>query len=261
MRRIFEWIGGFAIVAFSFYFTDKVSLLVASKSDLMGEIKEVSASYEQSPVDAIIDADNNTIIPGKFGRTVNDQESYLSMHDFGSFNENYLVYDYIKPEKSLEDNKDKYITSGNKINRRVALIVRDNEEVKKFLIQSQVLFDELVKESVDSNENIELINGANSKSEFNAINSKIKGKSKLCLKEESNLDLCKKNGYYMIDPKVKLMGTNILEVKSLLEPGSIILLSSSAKVEDVKLILKELEYKDLSIVHISRLIDEKESVR
>lgn len=261
MRRIFEWIGGFAIVAFSFYFTDKVSLLVAAKSDLMGEIKAVSASYEEKPVDAIIDDDEGTIVPGKFGRTVNDQESYLSMHDFGSFNENYLVYDFIKPEKSLEDHKDKYITSGNKSNRQVSIIVENNEEAKKFLINSKVPFNEVRKEFLEENENIELINGANTKDEFNALNSKLKGKSKLCLKDESDIALCKKNGYYLIDPKLKLTSTNILEIKSSLDPGSIILFSSTAKLEDIKLILKELEYKDLSTVHISKLIDEKESTR
>lgn len=261
MRRIFEWIGGFAIVAFSFYFTDKVSLLVANKSDLMQEIKQVSSIYEESPVDAVINIEDNTIIPGQFGRTVNSQESYLSMHDFGTFNENYLVYDYVKPEKSLEDNKDKYITSGNKKQRKVSLIVRDNADVESFLINLKTPFNKVVSKPENADENIEIINAADSKDSFNSLNSKLKGKSKICLKEASLEESCKKNGYYLIDAKLKLTGTNLIEIKNSIEPGTIILLTSTARIEDLKVIMNEIEYKDLDVVHISKLIDEKERAR
>ncbi len=261
MRRIFEWIGGFAIVAFSFYFTDKVSLLVANKSDLMQEIKAVSAEYEESPIDAVIDEEDNTIVPGKFGRTVNNQESYLSMHDFGMFNENYLVYDYVKPEKSLEDNKDKYILAGNKNKRQVSLVVSDNQEIVNYLDSSNRKYNLAVDEMIEPNENVELLNGASTKEKFNSLNSKLKDASKLCLKDVSDEALCKKNKYFLIDPKIKLTSTNLIEAKNAIEPGSIILLTSSAKLESLKVILNELEYKDLEIVHISKLIDEKERGR
>ena len=52
VKRIFEWIGGFTLIAFSFYFTDQVSTLVLSKSELMKEIKEVSINYNEKPIDA-----------------------------------------------------------------------------------------------------------------------------------------------------------------------------------------------------------------
>lgn len=261
MRRIFEWIGGFAIVAFSFYFTDRVSLLVANKSDLMQEIKAVSAEYEETPVDAIIDEEDNSIIPGKFGRTVNNQESYLSMHDFGMFNENYLVYDYVKPEKSLEDNKDKYILSGNKNKRQVSLVVLENSEIVNYLDSLKKTYNLSVEEMVEKEDNVELINGASEKDKFADLNTKLKGKNKICIKDVSDESLCKKNDYYLINPQLKLTSTNLIEVKNALVPGSIILLTSSAKLDSLKVILNELEYKDLEIVHISKLIDEKERGR
>ncbi len=261
MRRIFEWIGGFAIVAFSFYFTDRVSLLVASKSDLMQEIMAVSDVYEVEPIDAVINLEDNTIVPGKFGRVVNSQESYLSMHDFGSFNENYLVYDYIKPKTSLEDNKDKFILAGNANERQVSLLVLNNEEAAKFLSASKVPFDVVVSEVTEPQENVELINGATSRDKFNALNAKLKDEAKLCLRDVSDEELCRKNNYYLIDAQLKLTSTNLIEIKKQLEPGSIILLTSTAKLENVKTILNELEYKDLEVVHISKLIDEKERGR
>lgn len=257
MRRIFEWIGGFAIVAFSFYFTDRVSLLVAEKSDLMQEIKAVSSEYEQRPVNAIIDEEKNTIIPGQFGRTVNSQESYLSMHDFGTFNENYLVYDYIKPESSLEDNKDKYITSGNNHNRLVSFIVDDNEEIADKLTSLSLPFNKTTDTFTELTENVELINIASTKDKFNSLNNKLKDKSKLCLVGRSDEALCKKNKYYLIDPKLKLTSTNLIEIKNALDPGAIILFTPTAKAENLNVILNELEYKDLKVVHVSQLIDEK----
>lgn len=261
MRKIFEWIGGFAIVAFSFYFTDKVSLLVANKSDLMQEIKAVSSVYEESPVDAQIDDENNSIIPGEFGRTVNSQESYLSMHDFGSFNENYLVFDYIKPKKSLEDNKDKYITSGIKSKRQISIISLNNLDISQYLEASKVPFNKVVDSFDQKNESIELINGASIKDKFNALNSKLTKESKFCLKEFSNIDLCKKNDYYLVDPQIKLNSSNLIEVKNSIGPGSIILVTSTAKLEDLKVIMSDIDRKDLSIVLLSKLVDERERSR
>lgn len=258
MRRIFEWIGGFALIAFSFYFTDRVSILVANKSDLMQEIKTVSKSYEVEAENAQIDEKANTIIPGKFGKTVNSEESYLEMHDFGSFNENYLVFDYIKPSKSLEDNKDKFITGGNPKNRRISIILEKNEIVEKYLDENKISYNILLEEYSNIKDNVEIINIAPTKEKFNEIDKKIKT-SKICIKDRSTIELCMKKAYYLVDPKISLNSTNLIDVKNNIAPGSIILITSSARLEDIKLILNEIEYKDLEIVNISKLIDEKES--
>lgn len=258
MRRIFEWIGGFALIAFSFYFTDKVSLLVASKSDLMKEIEAVSSIYETKSVDAVINTIDNTIIPGKYGRVVNSQESYLEMHDFGSFNENYLVFDYIKPEKSLEDNKDKFITSGNKEKRRISFII-DNEEVEKYFDSEEIKYDKMLKKYESVKDNAEIINGANNKIDFKEIDSKVKNTAKICLKGESDIELCKKNGYYLVDAKSLSTQNDFMQVKNNIAPGAIILVKTGAKLENVKYILDEVNYKDLEIVKLSMLISEKES--
>lgn len=259
MRKIFEWMGGFALIAFSFYFTDRVSLLVANKSELMQEIKSVSSTYETPAIDAVIDIDNNSIVPGKFGKRVNSQESYLNMHDFGTFNENYLIFDFIKPEKSLVDNKDKFISSGNPSNRNISFIIKDNEEVEQYFNESKINYDIVLNKYKITSEYAEIINGASEKTEFNNLNNKIDNSKRICLKDTSNLDLCKKGSYYLIAPKLELTNTNLIEIKNVSSPGSIILISSGVKLENVKLMLNEIGYKDLNIVHISKLIDEKES--
>lgn len=259
MKRIFEFIGGFALIAFSFYFTDRVSLLVASKSELMQEIKSVSATYETSPVDAMIDTKNNTIIPGKYGRTVNSQESYLEMHDFGSFNENYLVFDYIKPQKSVLDNKDLFITGGNPSYRRISLILESNESIEEYLNKTNVSYNKIILEEEKLPKNVEAINGANLKEDFNKIDSTLRNSTKLCIKTQNNINLCKKKSYFLIEPKLTLESANLIEIKNNISSGSIILITSKAKLEDLKLLLQEAEYKDLEIVKLSILISEKES--
>ena len=182
MRKIFEWIGGFALIAFSFYFTDKVSLMVAGKSELMQEIKSVSGTYEVKPENAVINIKDNSIVPGRFGRIVNSEESYLSMHGFGSFNENFLVFDYIKPDHSLEDNKDKFITAGNPNKREISFIIIENEEIEDLFNKEQIKYNK-VQETYDStNELVEIINGSK-KSDFNGFNSKLKSKPKIYVRK------------------------------------------------------------------------------
>lgn len=253
MRRIFEWIGGFALIAFSFYFTDKVSLLVASKSELMQEIQTVSANYEVEPVDAKIE--DESIIPGKYGKKVDDKESYLSMHEFGSFNENYLVFDYLKPKNSLEDNKDKFIISGNPDNRNISIISLGNKDIENYLNSEKIDYDLVVTEYIKNPENVELINGADTKELFNKLDSQLE--TKICLNNESDIDSCKKRSYYLLNPEKSLNGTNLITLKDSIASGDIILITSGAKLEDFMLLKKEIEYKDLNIVFVSKLISEK----
>ena len=260
MKRIFEWIGGFALIAFSFYFTDRVSLLVANKSKLMLEIKEVSAEYEEKPTDAVINKDDNTIIPGKFGKKVNDEESYLNMHDFGSFNENFLIFDYIKPNKSLEDNKDKYITKGNPNNRKVSIILEEGSDLEEYFTVQEIPYNIIAtKKSTLTSTKGELINGAPLETDFKKIHSYLEDEKHICIKEYSNETMCKKLSYYIVNPQIHLKNSNISEIKNQITPGSLILASKNTKLENIILILNEIKYKDLEIVYISNLIDEKAS--
>ena len=50
------------------------------------------------------------------------------MEDFNAFNENFLKFNDITPEISLEDNKDKIIIKGNSKKRSVSLILEQDKE-------------------------------------------------------------------------------------------------------------------------------------
>ena len=123
--KYYKFIGIISIVVFSFYLTDFITDLAINSNTLMQNIRNNSVNYEVLSVDAIID--DNTIIPGIKGKKVNEMESFINMKDFGSFNTNYLIYDDIKPDISLEDNYDKIIISGNKKIRQITFLIKDNK--------------------------------------------------------------------------------------------------------------------------------------
>ena len=77
----------------------------------MQNIEEIEEKYKEVATNAIIDGEY--IVPGVMGRMVNKTKSFVNMKSFGVFNEYYLIFDNVKPDISLEDNKDKIITSGN----------------------------------------------------------------------------------------------------------------------------------------------------
>ena len=95
--------------------------LVNRKDPLMNKINLLKDKYEILPVNAILE--DNTIIPGIKGKSVNLDKSYENMKKSGIFREDYLIYNDILPSEMLSNNMDKYIIKGNDYNNRVALLI------------------------------------------------------------------------------------------------------------------------------------------
>lgn len=253
MKKIFSLIGGFALILVSFYLTDKVSFMIINKSYLMKEIETASSLYNEKPCNAIINKENNSIIPGKYGKKINEYNSYNKMKDFKVFNQNFLVYDYIKPDESLEDNKDKYIISGNKSNRNVSIILEYNEELMGFLNSEKIKYDVILEKETDYKKEISYINGAYNQDDFYKINKLIK--TPLCIKKYSNISLCLKENYYIISPEIVIY-KDYLSFKKI-NNGSLILIKNNTSLENINLLIKDLRYKNLEPVYVSTLIKEK----
>ena len=67
LKKFFETIGCLSIIVFSFYFTNMVSLIVANKSTLMNDVKNVTSLYNVDAVDAkIINNDDNNFFINLF---------------------------------------------------------------------------------------------------------------------------------------------------------------------------------------------------
>lgn len=257
MRKYYQYLGLALIMAFSFYYTEKIALIVLNKNPLMQEIHQEKGNYEEEYVNATIDGDY--IIPGINGLTVNTRESFYNMQELEVFNHYYLVFDQVKPEISLEDNKDKIINKGNSKLKQVSIMLEEYSIIGEYLKEQQFKANLLVNyDDYEANNYFEVIN--NDIEGFESLENSLnlnKENKHLCLVNEKNKDLCLKKKNYLIEPTTILNSTNYINVKNKLESGSIILIDKTAKLADVKLLLKEIKFKNYQIVYLSELISEE----
>lgn len=192
-----------------------------SKDDLMIYINEVKEDYEILSVDAIIE--DNTIIPGVNGISVNSKKSYSKMKALDVFNEYYLEFEQVKPVVSLSDNKDKIIIKGNKNKNAVSIIIKDNHNVKDYL-------------------------------ENTGYDINYHGTCVMDLNES-----CKDNEYKLKSSLI-LNHQNILTLKNKVSSGDIILIEENVSVSEIKLLLDEINYRDLTIISLNKLISEENNI-
>ena len=256
MKKFFQILGLVSILVFSFYYTDKIALLVEQKNPVLQEIKEKKESLKVKSVNATIVDDS--IIPGISGSVVNVEKSFQKMRSLNAYNEYYLVYDEVKPVISLSDNKDKIIVSGNKRKNQVSLIIASDSNLINYFSAYKVNL--LVnKDNYFKTNQFELINNENNKKLFNQVNTlldKDNLNKKLCILNDYNKKLCLENDNYLVKPSLKLTHSSIIKVKNSLENGSIILIDKSAKKEDIAILLKQIKFQDLEIVYLSQLLKE-----
>ncbi|MDD3392693.1 MAG: hypothetical protein PHE54_04065 [Bacilli bacterium] len=133
MKHFFQIIGLLTIVCASFILTEKTSTVVKEADTIMVKIKENASKYSVAPVEAVIT--NNTVIPGINGLEVNQQKSYYEMKRIGTFNDQFLQYDEVAPSITIKGQYDKYVISGNKTIKQVALlfILDDDTEIDEIL--------------------------------------------------------------------------------------------------------------------------------
>ncbi len=109
---------------FSFLLIKSGSFLIRENDKLMKTIKEKQDIYNQEPINAIIT--NNTMIPGISGKKVNLKKSYQKMKGINEFQESLLVFDEIKPSKSINSIYDKVIVSGNQSINKISIVLENN---------------------------------------------------------------------------------------------------------------------------------------
>lgn len=257
MRKYYQFLGLAIIMVFSFYYTEKIALIVLNKNPLMQSIHEEKENYEEEFVNAFIEGDY--IIPGINGLEVNTRESFYNMQELDMFNEYYLVFDQVKPEISLQENKDKIIYQGNSKLKKVSLILSEEGKISEYLKANQYKASLLVDlDTYKKNNYFEAINNEDDAfaSLENSLNLNKENKN-ICVLNHTNYRLCKDKKKYLVEPTLTLNSTNYIETKNDLESGSIILIDKTAKLSDVKLLLKKIKYKNYEIVYLSELISEE----
>lgn len=256
MKKYYGYFGLALIMVFSFYYTEQISTLVLNKNPLMMTIKEQADNYNVKSVNAEIVGEN--IIPGINGLYVNSRESFYAMQSEDIFNEYYLVFEQKKPDVTLEDNKDKLIISGNPNIRQVTLILETENEVSEYLKLNEFKASLLVDMNTYKDKNyFESLN--NETIGFKSLENNLtlnKENKHICVVNTENKDICQKHKNYLVNPSLRLNNSNLLDVKKNLKNGSIIVIGDTAGLSDVKLLLKEIKYKDLELVYLSELISE-----
>lgn len=243
-------------MVFSFYYTEKIASIVLNKNPLMIEINKQKDNYEVKSVNALIDGDY--ITPGINGIEVNARNSFYNMQEANVFNKYFLVYEQVKPKISVDNNKDKIIRNGNRKLKKVSLIIDAENEISNYLKENKIKASLLVTNNTYKKNNyFEVIN--NDKEEFKDLENNLnlnKENKNICVLNPEIKSICLKYRNYLIEPELTLNSTNFLEVKKNILNGSIILIKSNAKLEEVKLLIKEINYKGLEMVYLSEIIKE-----
>jgi len=244
------------LMIFSFYLSDQITTLAINKNPIMVSINEKSDSLTVMGVDAILK--DNTIIPGISGKIVDKEASFFKMKEFGIFNETFLIYKNIKPDISLEDNKDKIIIQGNDTLRQVSIIIDDTENLINYFKNKNI--EVSILSSLNTNfADYEYLNDEKNKNSFNDLDSILKKQKlnkKICIINHSNIELCKEKKYYLVDPTIKVSNANIYENKKDLTNGAIIYIDKNVTEKSINILLNQIKYLDLKIVYLSQLIKE-----
>lgn len=251
MKKFFECIGMITLVCFSFFVTEKTAGVVKEMDDIMIEIKKSEKKHQVDSINAVIE--NDTIIPGIYGKRVDQKKSYDKMKRVGSYQESLLVYKNEKPKISAENQYDKYIISGNPKKNMVSLIflVNDNnniEKIEEIIKQKNIKanffvnkdwFEKNNTKALELIEEEHIIGNLNMEEEtFTWMDTMIKnlGKQKegFCYNIQQNkkdLQICSRKKNYTIIPNIVVQTNPLSEIKKSLSAGSIIVLPVNDVVE------------------------------
>ena len=256
MKRYLKYILLFVVILMSFYFTQQSALFFRSKDPILQTIKEYSNNYNTNAINAKID--NNYIIPGMYGKRINEIKSLMKMKSLKTFNSLFLATDVIKPDISLEDNKDKIINKGNENKSSVSFILENDESnIITYLVSENIEASILVdKESINNNKFEQINNDFNNYDYVEKILNKEKNNTNICIINRNNKNFCIRHKKYLVEPTFVLTPNNLVIIKNKIKPGSIILIKSSVTVDDLSYLINYIKSKNLKIVKLSNLISE-----
>ncbi|EKC44502.1 sporulation protein, polysaccharide deacetylase family [human gut metagenome] len=279
MKRVYPVVLSCLLIAFSFYYTNKVAGIVRGKDPIMQSIKEEKANYEKKAINANVSGDN--IIPGKNGKKVNIEASFQKMSQYGKYNDSLYVFDEVEPEVSINTYFDKYVESGREDSKDVALVFDilrfDNmDDVLSLLESNNVtatffvdgLFMEnnrsLLENVSKKGYEIELLsyNGGYDKiyfeSSLHVLNDITKDRPKYCVAhydKKEVLDICNSLSLHTVIPSVDTSNNSFGVVKNKLRGGSIIGLSNSRV--NLNTIINYIKQKGYNLVRLDTLLQEQ----
>ncbi|MEG1495655.1 MAG: polysaccharide deacetylase family protein [Bacilli bacterium] len=281
MKQFFSMLGVITLVCFSFYYTNQVAKIVRGNDPLMKEILKAKTSYEVQAVNASIN--NETIIPGLNGKTVNLDRSYSNMKRLGKFSKDLLVFNEVIPDISLTKKYDKYIVKGNKEIDAIALVFPANsidyvEDILNILTDKDVSATFFI-DGVWAENNLTLIenlakngneienfgyDGTYSKDRLiwtsNMLEAITKEEPKYCYtkyRDDSLLDLCKSYHMYTVRPTIITGSYPFLTVKRSITKGAIVNMElNTTTVKELGAIISYIKQKGYQLVTLKSILSE-----
>ena len=256
MNKLFQIIGIISLMCFSFFYTKETISVVKEYDQIMITLRQESKKYKYDSIDAYIK--DKTIIPSLSGTKVNINKSYSKMKRYGKYEQSLLVFKKINPKNSINNNKNKYIISGNKNKKMISLIFIVNkhsniEKTVNILNKKNIKANFFVDDKwLEINSNIiplmieqghiigNLSNNMNySDSSFVWMDTVIKkiGKQKngYCYNESDDLNtlkICEKSNNYTIRPKLIISNNYLYQIKKNLNTGCFISLKINENLEN-----------------------------
>lgn len=273
MKKTFEYFGLICLICFSFFITEKTTLVVQEVDEIMINIKEDMNNYTTKGMDAIIVGD--TIVPGLTGKAINVEKSYKNMKEKGLYDSSFYIYDTLIPTVSLDDNLDKYIIGGNTEKMMVSLVfIVANKSITEiqnvvgntpisFVIEPYNIDKEIANIINASKLDNDIVILANTKDSYNLLNSKLESiniDAAYCYNDVYDsqfLELCQGDKKYSIYIDKVIDKYPLKKVKQELKAGNILAFEINDNVvKELPNIISYIKSRGYSIETLSNHLSE-----
>lgn len=274
LKRIFKISAVLLLVGFSFFYTEKVTLIARNSDPIMRAIKKEESNKKVSNVNPVIN--NDEYIMGINGCEIDVDKSYNKMRSVGEFKEELIVMKETSNDKDLTD---KYVIGGNNKEKKVSLIFIVNKDIDSnltnyindknlkvnYFIDGKYLEENMITvKFLSENSNIyylgenEEYSDENMLYHNNLISMNGSNEPKYCFtsdKDNNTLKLC--NDYDMVTIKSDIIKDNIYKrIKDKLNNGVIFAIDSD-NIDEIKVSINYILSKGYNIISLEDLLSEK----
>lgn len=274
LKKIFKISAVLLLVGFSFFYTEKVTLIARNSDPIMRAIKKEESNKKVSNVNPVIN--NDEYIMGINGCEIDVDKSYSKMRNVGKFKEELIVMKETSNDKDLTD---KYVIGGNNKEKKVSLIFIVNKDIDSnltnyindknikvnYFIDGKYLEENMITvKFLSENSNIyylgenEEYSDENMLYHNNLISMNGSNEPKYCFtsdKDNNTLKLC--NDYDMVTIKSDIIKDNIYKrIKDKLNNGVIFAIDSD-NTDEIKVSINYILSKGYNIISLEDLLSEK----
>ncbi len=259
MNKNLKIFGLLTLLCFSFYYTNQIAKWMQQKDPIYESIIASANDYKVESMNAIINED--TIIPGLMGMSVNVEKSFRSMKNEGYFSVNHLVFDEIKPEISLEENKDKVILQGNDSKNGVSLII-ESPLHREYLEEMGISYALLVTKDTMTNHleyGLKINSDMKNYEEVENYLTRNKESSSFCVASKKEEEICKQKKKITIRKTEAIQNSNFINNYNQMSSGKILFIDSNLSISHFKILLNQIYFRGLQIMSLEELLSEARS--